>query len=166
MEEELMAKKVEPIPEGMHTLTPNLTIAGCAKAIEFYKQALGAEELDRFMAPDGKSVWHVALKIGNSAVFMADEMPGMSGPAPGPGCPSPVRLWLYVKDCDAAFKRAVDAGAKASAQPEDMFWGDRCCAVKDPFGYEWTLATHVKDMTREEMMRAGEEFARKMASNE
>ena len=159
-----MPTKVNPVPKGMHTVTPNITITDCAKAIEFYKRAFGAEELDRFMAPDGKAVWHAALKIGNSAVFMADEMPGMSPPAPGPGRPSPVRLWLYVKDCDTAFKRAVDAGAKAAVQPEDMFWGDRCCALKDPFGYEWTLATHIKDMTKEEMRRAGEEFARKMAS--
>lgn len=159
-----MANKVKPIPDGMHTVTPSMTITDCAKAIEFYKRAFGAEEVDRFMAPDGKSVWHAALKIGDSVVFMADEMPGMSGPAPGPGRPSAVRLWLYVKDCDAAFKRAVEAGAKASAQPEDMFWGDRCCAVKDPYGYQWTLATHVKDMTREEMRLAGEEFAKRMAA--
>jgi len=158
--------KVKPIPKGMHTVTPSMAITDCAKAIEFYKRAFGAEELDRFMAPDGKSVWHAALKIGSSAVFMADEMPGMSGPAPGPGRPSPVRLWLYVKDCDKAFKRAVDAGAKGAVQPEDMFWGDRCCMVKDPFGYEWTLATRVKEMTKEEMQAAGEEFARKMASSE
>jgi len=161
-----MAKIVKPIPEGMHTVTPNMTITDCAKAIDFYKRALGAQELDRMMAPDGKSVWHVALKIGDSVVFMADEMPGMSPPSPGPGRPSPMRLWLYVKDCDAAFKRAVDAGAKAAAQPEDMFWGDRCGAVKDPFGYEWTLATRVREMTREEMRLAGEEFAKKMASGQ
>jgi uncharacterized glyoxalase superfamily protein PhnB len=157
--------KVKPIPKGMHTVTPSMTLASCAKAIDFYKRALGAEEIDRFMAPDGKSVWHAALKIGDSVVFMADEMQGMGGPAPGPGRPSPVRMWLYLTDCDAAFKRAVDAGAKPKMQPEEMFWGDRCGSIIDPFGYEWTLATHTKDMTKEEMQRAGEEFARKMASN-
>jgi uncharacterized glyoxalase superfamily protein PhnB len=161
-----MPSKVKPIPEGMHTMTPSLVIAGCAKAIDFYKRAFGAEELDRFPAPDGKAIWHASLKIGDSVVFMADEMPGMSAPAPGPGRPSPVRMWLYVPDCDAAFKRAVDGGAKAKRPPEDMFWGDRTGAVADPFGYEWEFATRVKTMTKEEMRRAGEEFARKMAAGE
>jgi len=161
-----MPTKVKPIPAGMRTVMPSMTIAGCGKAIDFCKRALGAEELDRFMAPDGKSVWHAALKIGDSVLFMSDEMQGMTAPAPGPGRPSPVRLWLYVKDCDEAYKRALDAGAKAKVPPEDMFWGDRCGMVSDPFGYEWTIATRVKDMTKEEMQRAGEEFARKMAANQ
>jgi PhnB protein len=158
--------KVKPIPAGMRTVIPNMTIVGCAKAIEFYKRAFGAEQLDLFMGPDGKSVWHAALKIGDSVVFVADEIQGMSGPGPGPGRPSPVRLWLYVKDCDAAFKRALDAGAKTRMAPEDMFWGDRCGAVSDPFGYEWTIATRVKDLTRDEMRRAGEEFARNWAARQ
>jgi PhnB protein len=164
--EDAMPTKVKPIPAGMRTVMPNMVIAGCAKAIDFYKRALGAEELDRYMAPDGKSVWHAALKIGDSVVFMSDEMPGMTGPAPGPGRPSPVRMWLYAKDCDTAYKRALDAGAKGKVPPEDMFWGDRCGMVTDPFGYEWTIATRVKDLTKEEMQRAGEEFARKMAANQ
>jgi PhnB protein len=161
-----MPTNVKPIPEGLHTVTPNLTIAGCAKAIDFYKQAFGAQERGRFNAPDGKAVWHAELKIGDSVVFVNDEMEGMTPPGPGPGRPSPVRLWLYVPDCDAAFKRAVDGGAKAVRPPADMFWGDRTGAVSDPFGYEWEFATHVKDMTRDEMMRAGEEFARKMAAGQ
>ena len=157
---------VSPVPAGMHTVTPTMTIAGCVKAIEFYKRALGAEEVDRYMAPDGKSVWHAALRIGDSVVFMSDEFAGMTGPAPGPGRPSPARLWLYVADCDAAFRRAVDAGAKVKMPLEEMFWGDRCGAVVDPFGYEWTIATRVKELTKEETQRAGEEFARKMAAGE
>jgi PhnB protein len=159
-----MAKKVNPIPKGMRTLTPTLTINGCAKAIDFYKRAFGAEELDRHPAPDGKSIWHAALKFGDSVVFVNDEMPGMSSPSPGPGRPSPVRLWLYVRDCDASYKQAVDAGAKAKVPPEDMFWGDRCGMVSDPFGYEWTIATRVIEMTREEMRLGGEEFAKKMSA--
>lgn len=99
-------------------------------------------------------------------VFMNDEIEGMTGPAPGPGRPSPIRLWLYVPDCDAAFKRAVDAGAKLKRKPEEMFWGDRCAAVGDPFGYEWELATRVRDMTKDETRLAADEFARKMASGE
>jgi PhnB protein len=161
-----MPAKVKPIPRDMHTVTPSLTIAGCAKAIDFYKRALGAEELDRYVGPDGKSVWHAALKIGDSVVFMNDEIEGMTGPAPGPGRPSPIRLWLYLPDCDAAFNRAVDAGARSKRKPEDMFWGDRTAAVADPFGYEWELATHVKDMSKDETRRAADEFARKMASGE
>jgi PhnB protein len=149
-----------PIPQGMHTLTPNLVIRDCAKAIEFYKRALGAQEIARMNAPDGKSVWHAELRIGDSVFFMNDEMPGMSRPAPSPENPVPMTLWLYVPNCDAAYKRAVDAGARSLAAPEDMFWGDRCAGVADPFGYQWSFATHQKDMTEEEMRRAGEEFAR------
>ena len=161
-----MPSKVKPVPEGLHTVTPTMVIAGCARAIDFYKKAFGAEEIDRHMAPDGRSVWHAALRIGDSVVFMNDEMEGMSAPAPGPGRPSPVRLWLYVPDCDASFRRAVEAGAKEGRKPEEMFWGDRCASVTDPFGYGWELATRVKNLTREEMQRASEEFARKMAAGE
>ena len=158
-EEDAMAS-VKPIPEGVHTLTPNLTLRDCAKAIEFYKRALGATEVTRMMAPDGKSVWHAELRIGDSLFYLNDEMPGMSRPAPSASAPVPVTMWLYVPDTDGAFKRAVDAGAKAIAQPTDMFWGDRCAGVSDPYGYLWSFATHVKDLTEEEMRRAGEEFAR------
>ena len=156
--------QVNPIPQGRHTVTPNLVFRGCAKAIEFYKRALDAKEVTRFPAPDGKSIWHAELRIGDSVVFMNDEMPGMSAAAPDPEHPAPVGLWLSVADCDAAYKRAVQAGAKGKMEPADMFWGDRTATVIDPFGYLWNFATHVKDMTTEEMRRAGEEFARKQAS--
>jgi uncharacterized glyoxalase superfamily protein PhnB len=165
-EEDIVPAKVKPIPKDMHTVTPNLTIAGCARAIDFYKQALGAEELDRYVGPDGKSVWHAALKIGDSVVFMNDEIERMTGPAPGPGRPWPIRLWLYLPDCEAAFKRAVGAGARSKRKPEEMFWGDRTAAVADPFGYEWELATRVRDMIKDETRRAADAFARKMASGE
>ena len=118
------------------------------------------------MSPDGKSVWHAELKVGDSAVFMNDEMPGMSQHAPEAASPVPVTMWLYVPDCDAAFQRAVKAGAKEMAPPTDMFWGDRCAGVADPFGYVWTFATRQKELTRDEMMRAGEEFARKMGQQQ
>jgi uncharacterized glyoxalase superfamily protein PhnB len=152
----------KPIPEGMHTLTPNLVVRDCAKAIEFYKRALGAQEISRMPAPDGKSIWHAELRIGDSVVFMNDEMPGMSQRAPTPDNPVPVTMWLYVPDCDASFDRAVKAGAKATMPPADMFWGDRCSGVADPYGYVWSFATHQKDLTVDEMRRAGEEFARQM----
>lgn len=151
---------VNPIPQGFHTLTPNLVLRDCAKAIEFYKKALGAQEISRMPSPDGKSIWHAELKIGDSIFMMADEMPGMSRPAPTRDNPVPVTLWLYVPDADAAYKRAIDAGAKSLAAPTDMFWGDRCAGVADPFGYQWSFATHKKDLSQEEMRRAGEEFAR------
>ena len=154
---------VGPIPQGMHTLTPNLVIRDCARAIEFYKRALGAEELRCMMAPDGRSVWHAELKIGDSVFFMNDEMPGMGAPAPSQDQPVPVTLWLYVPDCDAAHARAVRAGARSMAEPTDMFWGDRCSGVADPFGYTWSFATRQKELTAEEMRRGGEEWARRMA---
>ena len=153
---------VNPIPQGMHTLTPNLVIRDCAKAIEFYKRALGAQEVSRMPAPGGKKIWHAELRIGDSIVFMNDEMPSMGHSAPTPENPVPVTMWLYVQDCDAAFRRAVQAGAKETMKPADMFWGDRCAGVADPYGYLWSFATHQKDLTDEEMRRAGEEFARSM----
>ena len=153
---------VNPIPRGMHTLTPNLVVRGCAQAMEFYKKAFGAQEVSRFPSPDGKNIWHAELKIGDSVFFMNDEMPGMGRGAPTTSNPVPVTMWLYVEDCDRAYNRAVQAGAKSTMQPSDMFWGDRCAAVADPYGYLWSFATHQKDLTAEEMKRGGEEFARKM----
>jgi uncharacterized glyoxalase superfamily protein PhnB len=154
--------KVHPIPPGRHTLTPNLTLSDCAKAIDFYKQALGAEVIMNMPAPDGRSVWHAELRVGDSVFFCNDEMPGMGARAPSHEKPAPVGMWLAVGDCDAAFQRAVDAGARASMPPADMFWGDRTATVLDPFGYAWTFATHVRDMSMDEMEKAGREFARKM----
>jgi PhnB protein len=154
---------VKPIPDCMHTLTPGLTIKGCAEAIEFYKKALGAEERMRMLQPGGTAVWHAELKIGDSIVFVNDEFPGMGALAPSAAQPSPVHMWLYVPDCDAAFQRAVAAGGQVKMPPTDMFWGDRTGTILDPFGYAWTVATHVKDMSEDEMRRAGEEFARQMA---
>jgi uncharacterized glyoxalase superfamily protein PhnB len=154
-----------PIPKGMHTVTPSLVIRDCAKAIEFYKKALGAQEVSRMMAPDGKSVWHAELKIGDSSVFMNDEMPGMSPSPPTGSSRVPVTMWLYVPDCDAAFDRAVKAGARVMEAPTDMFWGDRCAGVADPFGYTWSFATRQRELTTEEMRKAGEEFARQQAQH-
>ena len=154
---------VKPIPTGMHTLTPNLVLRDCARAIDFYKKALGAQEISRMPAPDGKGIWHAELRIGDSVFFLNDEMPGMGRHAPTAADPLPVTMWLYVEDCDAAYGRAMKAGATSTMAPDDMFWGDRCGGVADPFGYLWSFATHQKDMTDAEMKRAGEEFARTMA---
>jgi PhnB protein len=153
---------VDPIPKGMHTLTPSLVVRDCASAIDFYRRALGAQEVARMPAPDGKSIWHAELRIGDSIFFMNDEMPGMGQAAPTAAAPVPVTMWLYVPDCDAAFRRAVDAGAKATMEPGDMFWGDRVASIADGYGYSWSFATRQKDLTHDEMRRAGEEFAREM----
>jgi PhnB protein len=157
---------VDPIPQGMHTLTPGLVFRDCGKAIEFYQKALGAQEVSRMVAPDGKSIWHAELRIGDSVFYLGDEMPGMGRAAPTASSPSPVTMWLYVKDCDSAYRQAMGAGAKSTMEPADMFWGDRCGGVADPFGYLWSFATHQKDLTETEMRRAGEEFARSMAQQQ
>lgn len=152
--------KVNPIPQGLHTLTPNLVLRDSAKAIDFYKKALGAEEISRFPAPDGKGVWHAQLRIGDSSVYLNDEMPGRGPTAPSASNPAPAVMWLYVPDADAAYRRALGAGAKSTMEPADMFWGDRCAGVADPFGYFWSFATRQKELTPDEMRRAGEAFAR------
>jgi PhnB protein len=157
---------VNPIPKGLHTLTPNLVLRDCAKAIEFYKRALGAQEVSRMPAPDGKTIWHAELRIGDSTIYVNDEMPGMGAGAPTADHPVPVTMWLYVPDCDAAYDRAVKAGANSTMAPADMFWGDRCSGVTDPFGYVWSFATRQKELTQEEMRRAGEQFAREMAQKQ
>jgi len=155
---------VNPIPKGMHTLTPNLVLRDCARAIDFYKRALGAQEISRMPAPDGKAIWHAELRIGDSVFFLNDEMPGMGRAAPTAASPLPVTMWLYVQDCDAAFRQAIGAGATVTMQPADMFWGDRCSGVADPFGYLWSFATRQKELTDAEMRRAGEAFARAQAT--
>ncbi len=152
---------VDPVPKGMHTITPSLVLRECAKAMEFYVRALGALEISRVPSPDGKSIWHAAMRVGDSTLFLADQSP-MSRPAPSAASPVPVTMWLYVPDCDASFQRAVKAGAKEMAPPSDMFWGDRCAGVADPYGYRWSFATRRRDLTPEEVRRAGEEFARSM----
>ena len=149
--------KVSPIPPGMHTVTPVLTIKGCAEAIEFYKKAFGAEEMMRSPDPTGKLVWHAAIRIGDSTIFMNDEIPGMTKPA------SPAQLWLYVESADAAFKRATGAGCQVAMPPADMFWGDRMSKVTDKWGNDWAIATHVKDMTPQEMEKAAKAFIAEMS---
>jgi uncharacterized glyoxalase superfamily protein PhnB len=142
----------KPIPEFYHALTPQLAIDGADKAIEFYKRAFGAEVVDRAADPSGKQVWHCSMRVGDSMLFVNDVFPEMGG------TPSQSSMWLYVEDCDAAFKRATDAGAKAAMPPADMFWGDRMGQVVDPFGQKWTIATHVKDMTPAEVEAAKAAF--------
>jgi len=148
--------KVKPIPDGYHTITPYLTIRGAAQAIEFYKKAFGAEELSRMTAPDGR-LGHAELRIGDSIFMLGDEFPEMGGKGPQTLGGTPVGLFLYVNDVDAAFARATAAGAKVTMPLADMFWGDRYGKLADPFGHEWSLGTHKEDVKPEEMARRAEE---------
>jgi uncharacterized glyoxalase superfamily protein PhnB len=140
----------------MRSITPHLICAGAADAIEFYKKAFGAEEMMRMPGPDGR-LMHAAVRIGDSMVMLVDEMPewGALGPKALKG--SPVTIHLMVDNVGEVFARAVAAGATAKMPVADMFWGDRYGKVVDPFGHEWSIATHVRDMTPEEMMAAGRE---------
>ncbi len=144
--------KVNPIPDGYATVTPSVTIERCSEAIELYRKAFGATPLAQALHPDGR-VLHAEIQIGTSRVMLNDEFPEMGGAGRSVQSRggSPVSFWLYVTDCDAAFTRAVDAGCTAVSQPETMFWGDRSGTVVDPFGLRWTLATHVEDVSPEEM---------------
>jgi PhnB protein len=145
-----MAGKASPIPEGFHTITPHLICKNAGQAIEFYKKAFGAEEIMRMPGPDGKTVMHAEIKIGDSHLMIADEFPdyGCVGPQTLKG--SPVTVHLYVKDADAVYNQAVKAGATASMPLQNMFWGDRYGKLTDPFGHHWSVATHVVDVSPDE----------------
>jgi uncharacterized glyoxalase superfamily protein PhnB len=153
-----MTTQVKPIPEGFHAVTPSLTLKNSLKAIEFYKTAFGAKVLGVFPAPDGRSTMHAAIKIGDSILMMGDEMPNqkcMSAESLGS---SPISLYVYVPNVDEAFKQAVAAGASVTMPVADMFWGDRCGSLKDPFGYSWMIATHIRDLTQEEIQQGAQSF--------
>jgi PhnB protein len=145
-----MTTEAKPIPEGYHTITPTLTVSDCARALDFYKKAFGAQERMRADGPGGK-VWHAEITIGDSIVMVNDEFPEQGAVAPSTIGGSPVGLWVYTDDVDAAYERAVEAGATTDMEPDDMFWGDRLCALRDPYGHKWTLATHVEDVSPEDM---------------
>ncbi len=161
-----MAQAKSPIPEGFHSVTPHLIFDDAAKAIDWYKKALGAEEKSRALGPDGK-IMHAELQIGNSRFMLNDVMgPGAKGPRAYGG--SPAHLWVYVPDCDALFNRAVAAGAKVldgqMGKMADQFWGDRSGSFKDPEGYLWTIATHKEDLTPQEMKQRQDEWMKQFAS--
>ncbi len=145
-----MAKAKQPIPDGFHTVTPHLIMKDAAGAIEFYKNAFGAEETSRVPGPDGK-IMHAELKIGSSMLMIADEFPDMGSRGPQSIGGSPVTLHIYVDDVDALFDRAVKAGGKVTMPLADMFWGDRYGRLEDPFGHQWSIGTHTEDLTPEEI---------------
>ncbi|HEY9714198.1 MAG TPA: VOC family protein [Chroococcales cyanobacterium] len=151
------------IPEGRHTATPFLCVKDSAKAIEFYVKAFGAKEISRMTSPDGKSVMHAQIQIGDSTVCLSDENPqcGVSSPQTLGGVAS--TIYLYVPDTDASFKRAVEAGAEGKMPPADMFWGDRFAAIVDPFGHQWSFGTRVEELSFEEMTKRRDAFFKQMA---
>ena len=142
--------KPAPIPPGMHSVTPHLVCADAANAIEFYKKAFNAEELGRIDGPDGKLV-HGMIKIGDSVLMLVDEYPEWDSLGPNARKGTSVTLHLYVEDADTQFKQAIDAGCSVRMPLDDMFWGDRYGIVQDPFGHLWSIATHVRDASPEEI---------------
>ena len=148
---------VKPIPEGMHSLTPHLICANASEAIAFYKKAFGATELFRMASPDGK-IGHAQIKIGDSVVMLTDEAPQRNALGPKSLKGTPVSLYLYVENADKSFEQAVAAGATAVMPLADMFWGDRWGLVEDPFGHQWHIAAHTRDVSAEEMQRAMKEM--------
>lgn len=153
----------KPIPDGYHSLTPHLVVRDAARAIDFYKRAFGATEIARMAGPGGK-VMHAEIQIGDSRLMLADEFPQMKCMSPLSIGGTGTTIHLYVEDADSAFKRAVDAGATTQMPLADMFWGDRYGQVVDPFGHQWSIATHKRDMTEAEMRKAGEEAMKQMSA--
>lgn len=158
-----MPTSAKPIPEGFHTVTPSLTVRGAAQAIDFYKKAFGAQELVRMPGPDGK-IMHAELKIGDSIIFLSDEMPGMGAskaPQTVGACTGAINL--YVNNVDDVFKQAIAAGGKEVMPVADQFWGDRYGNFVDPFGHVWGVGTHKEDLTAEQMQQRMQDFFASMA---
>jgi PhnB protein len=151
----------KPIPDGFHTLTPHIVVTDGAQAIELYKKAFGAQELSRLLTPDGKTVMHAQLKIGDSLLMLGSEMPPRALSPKSRGGTS-VYLHIYLADAAAAFDRAVKAGCKVVMPVSDAFWGDRYGVVEDPFGHQWAVATHQHDYTPEQIAANAKEFMAKM----
>lgn len=156
---------VKPIPENHHTLTPFLTVRDAARAIEFYKQAFGAKERGVMKGPDGK-VMHAELMIGDSIIMLSDEFPEFGAVSPQTLGGSPMGLHIYVDGVDAAFDRAVQAGAQVEMPVMEQFWGDRYGRLKDPFGHKWSIATHTRDLSMDEMKQGMDDAMAKMQAKE
>ena len=146
------------IPEGFHSITPYLVFKDARKAIDFYKRAFSAQERFAMPGPDGKGVMHAELQIGNSIIMMSEENPQQPCKSAETTGASPVNFYLYLENVDQAFKIALEAGAEARMPVQEMFWGDRADTVQDPFGYSWTIATHSKDLTMQEIQQGAQEF--------
>lgn len=157
-----MPSKVKAIPDGFHTLTPHITVRDAAGAIEFYKKALNAELLNDARTPDGR-IMHATLRIGDSVIMLNDEFPEWGGQLAPRSEAAGYMIHIYVDNVDALFNQAVAAGATAKMPLMDQFWGDRYGTIVDPYGFRWSLATHIKDMSPEEMERAQAEMMKQMA---
>jgi uncharacterized glyoxalase superfamily protein PhnB len=157
-----MTGNVRPIPSEFHSITPGIVLKDARKAIEFYERAFGAQS--RYTFEDGQGrVMHAEIKIGDSVLMMCDEMPEMKCFSPETLKGATSSLYLYVEDVDAAFDRAVKAGAQVKMPVADMFWGDRAGTVVDPFGYQWMIATHTQELTPEQIHERGRQFLTEMA---
>jgi PhnB protein len=157
-----MQNRAKPIPENYHAITPSLACHNASRAIDFYKEVFGATELVRMPGPDGK-IMHAVLKIGDSRIFVNDPM-SKTAPSPESGVVNLTSLHLYVDNVDAIFNRAVEQGARVDMPVQDMFWGDRYGRVTDPFGQQWSIATHEEDVAPEEIKRRQEAFFAKAAA--
>ena len=151
------------IPDGYHTVTPSFTFKSSKKAIEFYQKAFSAKVLDVFPNPAGQGIMHATIQIGDSIMMMGDEMPESGCKSAETLGTSPISLFVYVPNADAAFNQAVAAGCTAVMPVADMFWGDRAGHLKDPFGYSWMVATHTQDLTPEQIRKGAEAFFSQMA---
>jgi PhnB protein len=148
----------KPIPDGYNSVTPYLIVDDAERAIQFYAEAFGAEE--KFRLPMGEKIGHAEIKIGDSFVMLADEFPDMGHLGPNTRGGPTSSILLYVEDVDSAFKQALNAGAKEQRPVQDQFWGDRMGTLTDPFGHQWSLATHVEDVSEEEMQARMEQFSK------
>ena len=152
-----MTSPAQAAPAGFHSVTANLVVRDAAAAIDFYKKAFGAEETVRMPGPGGL-IMHAELRLGDSMIMLNDEMPDAGVKSPKAYGGTPVSFYVYFADVDAAWTRAIDAGARPLASPADMFWGDRTGRVEDPFGHIWSLAQHIRDLTPAEMKKGAEDF--------
>ncbi len=151
-------RRIKTIPDGYRTLTPGFCARGAAQAVDFYKQAFGAKERMRIMKPDGTTLAHAELQIGDSVFMLGEEDAAMGSRSAQTLGGTPVNFYLYVNDVDAAVERALAAGAKPGMPVTDMFWGDRIGGVEDPYGQKWTLATHTEDVAPREMQKRAQNF--------
>jgi len=153
-----METKVNAIPKEFHTVTPCLTLKSTLKAIEFYKKTFGAKELEVFPSPDGNDTMHAMIQIGDSILMMGDERPGQDCKSAESLGVSPISLYIYVPNVDEVFEQALAEGATTTMPVDEMFWGDRCGTLKDPFSYSWKIATHTRCLTQEEVREGAKAF--------
>jgi PhnB protein len=158
-----MTANVKPVPDGYHTITPYIIIKDAERAIEFYKKSFNAEERHRMYGPDNKTIMHAEIIIGDSAIMLSEESKERKCFSPQSVRGNPVWLYVYVKDVDSTFNQAVSEDATVLEPVNDAFWGDRVGSLKDPFGYQWSIATHKKDLSLDEIKKAAEGFCAEMS---